>query len=206
MGNQEDMYYSDSDYSEIDYGEPIFMNQTVKPALPLAARILWSFVAGTIMLTAASGNLIVIWIVIANPRMRTVTNYFLLNLAVSDSLTSTLSMPFVFSVLVADHFSMGLVMCKLSFFIGNLSSCASILSLVAITVDRYRAIIHPLMPRLTKTVVGLMMTFIWTAGSLVAMPYLIYNQLLVLEYTNRVKKRCLMVWPDGAIESKYDMW
>ena len=192
--------------SSYDYYGPHFYNSTLASPLALHARILWSLLAGTIMLMAASGNLIVIWIVIANPRMRTVTNYFLLNLAVSDSLTSLLSMPFIFSYLATDHFRMGMAMCKLSFFFGNVSSCASILSLVAITIDRYRAIIHPLMPRLTKTVVGSMMVFVWTASCLIASPYIFYNKLVTFVFLNRIKIRCGPIWPDGGIESKYDFW
>lgn len=196
---------SSAEYS-LDYDDVFPQNGTFNPRVSLPAKVIWSMLAGSIMLVAACGNLIVIWIVLANPRMRTVTNYFLLNLAVADSLTSTLSMPFIFSVLLTENFIMGLVMCKLSFFIGNLATCASILSLVFITVDRYRAIIHPFMPRLTKGVVGSMMVIIWTAGSLANVPYLYYQTLIKLGWDNRVQAVCVLAWPDGVVNSETDLW
>lgn len=38
---------------------------------------MWSILFGGMVIVATGGNLIVIWIVLAHKRMRTVTNYFL---------------------------------------------------------------------------------------------------------------------------------
>ncbi len=52
---------------------------------------LWSLAFALVLLVAVTGNLIVIWIIAAHKRMRTVTNYFLLNLAASDVCVAALN-------------------------------------------------------------------------------------------------------------------
>ncbi|XP_066903445.1 tachykinin-like peptides receptor 86C [Halyomorpha halys] len=52
--------------------------------MPVEVQVTWA-VAFSVMLTAAIlGNSIVIWSVTAHKRMRTVTNYFLINLSMAD--------------------------------------------------------------------------------------------------------------------------
>lgn len=45
--------------------------------LPWWRQLIWSILFGGMVIVATGGNLIVIWIVLAHKRMRTVTNYFI---------------------------------------------------------------------------------------------------------------------------------
>lgn len=45
--------------------------------LPWWRQLIWSVLYSGMVIVATGGNLIVIWIVLAHKRMRTVTNYFL---------------------------------------------------------------------------------------------------------------------------------
>lgn len=45
--------------------------------LPVWRQVIWSILYTGMVIVATGGNLIVIWIVLAHKRMRTVTNYFL---------------------------------------------------------------------------------------------------------------------------------
>lgn len=45
--------------------------------LPVWRQVIWSMLYTGMVIVATGGNLIVIWIVLAHKRMRTVTNYFL---------------------------------------------------------------------------------------------------------------------------------
>lgn len=47
--------------------------------LPVWRQVVWSILFGGMVIVATGGNLVVIWIVLAHKRMRTVTNYFLGN-------------------------------------------------------------------------------------------------------------------------------
>lgn len=67
----------------------------------------------TILLLAIIGNTLVILTLIQNRRMRTITNLFLLNLAVSDVLLGVLCMPITLVGTLLRDFIFGEVMCKL---------------------------------------------------------------------------------------------
>lgn len=67
----------------------------------------------TILLLAVTGNALVILTLVQNRRMRTITNVFLLNLAVSDILLGVLCMPFTLIGTLLRDFVFGGVMCKL---------------------------------------------------------------------------------------------
>lgn len=53
---------------------------------------------GAVALLAVGGNMLVIFIITTRPRMQTVTNYFIVNLAVGDMITGLLAIPFKFQV------------------------------------------------------------------------------------------------------------
>lgn len=66
-----------------------------------------------ILLLAIIGNALVILTLIHNRRMRTITNVFLLNLAISDILLGVLCMPITLIGTLLRDFVFGEVMCKL---------------------------------------------------------------------------------------------
>jgi cholecystokinin-like receptor len=66
-----------------------------------------------IFLLSVAGNFLVILTLVQNKRMRTVTNVFLLNLAVSDLLLGVVCMPFTLVGTLLKDFVFGEVMCKL---------------------------------------------------------------------------------------------
>lgn len=63
------MTYLLSNCSELDDG--------ISFVLPIWRQILWSILFTGMVVVASVGNLVVIWIVLAHKRMRTVTNYFI---------------------------------------------------------------------------------------------------------------------------------
>lgn len=59
-------------------------------------RIFWIFLFSIMVLVAAGGNTIVVYIVSTNKEMKSVTNYFLVNLSLADTMVSTLNVVFNF--------------------------------------------------------------------------------------------------------------
>lgn len=104
--------------------------------LPLWRQVLWSLLFAGMVVVATGGNLIVIWIVLANKRMRTVTNYFLVNLSVADAMVSTLNVTFNYTYMLNSHWPFGTLYCKISQFVAVLSISASVFTLMAISIDR----------------------------------------------------------------------
>ena len=85
------------------------------------------------------GNWMVIWTVIRNKHMRTVTNYYIVNLAVSDFLVAFWVMPLKlleFTAPCAWHIFNGDAMCSFMSFVLPVFVFASVLTLVAISMER----------------------------------------------------------------------
>ena len=102
-----------------------------------------------IMFGSLIGNVLVICVVIINRQMRTVTNYLIVNMAVADLLITAFSMPVTIKLLVTGHMDwsngvFSVILCKTITFTQFLSIASSVLSLTAIVVDRFLAIMYPL--------------------------------------------------------------
>lgn len=66
-----------------------------------------------IFFLATIGNSLVILTLVQNKRMRTITNVFLLNLAISDLFLGVFCMPFTLVGMILRNFIFGEIMCKL---------------------------------------------------------------------------------------------
>lgn len=66
-----------------------------------------------IFLVSVFGNLLIIVVLMVNKRMRTVTNSFLLSLAVSDLMMAVFCMPFTLIPSLLEDFIFGEAMCKI---------------------------------------------------------------------------------------------
>ncbi|CAH2105325.1 unnamed protein product [Euphydryas editha] len=104
--------------------------------LPWWRQVLWTVLFAGMVVVATVGNVVVIWIVLANKRMRSVTNYFLVNLSVADAMVSTLNVTFNFTYMLYSDWPFGHFYCKFCQFIAVLSISASVFTLMAISIDR----------------------------------------------------------------------
>uniref|UniRef100_A0A182NS63 G-protein coupled receptors family 1 profile domain-containing protein n=1 Tax=Anopheles dirus TaxID=7168 RepID=A0A182NS63_9DIPT len=103
--------------------------------LPMWRLVVWNVLFAGIVITATVGNLIVVWIVLSHKRMRTVTNYFLVNLSIADAMVSTLNVTFNYTYMLYLDWPFGTTYCKISQFVAILSICASVFTLMAIAID-----------------------------------------------------------------------
>ncbi|ETN64027.1 neuropeptide Y receptor [Anopheles darlingi] len=132
----------------------------------------------TIFVTAVIGNSIVLFIVQSNPRMRTVTNFFITNLAVGDLMMTLFCVPFTFiSLFILQYWPFGLAMCRLVNYTQAVSVLVSAYTLVAISGDRYIAIMWPLRPRITKTCSKCLIGIVWIIALITAVPIALFSTL-----------------------------
>ncbi|XP_029666919.1 tachykinin-like peptides receptor 86C isoform X3 [Formica exsecta] len=115
----------------------IFINRERPFDLPWWQKLFWSLIFAVILLVATSGNIIVMWIVLAHRRMRTVTNYFLVNLSVADLMMSLLNCAFNFIFLLNSNWPFGVVYCTINNFVAHVTVTSSVFTLVVISFDRY---------------------------------------------------------------------
>lgn len=133
---------------------------------------------GIVFLLALCGNGLVCFIVQNSPRMKTVTNYFIVNLAIGDILLTLFCVPFSFvSMLVLRYWPFGAVMCKIVNYSQAVSVLVSAYTLLAISIDRYMAIMHPLKPRLGKTAAKTVVAGVWLGALATAAPIAVVSQL-----------------------------
>uniref|UniRef100_A0A673ZJX5 G-protein coupled receptors family 1 profile domain-containing protein n=1 Tax=Salmo trutta TaxID=8032 RepID=A0A673ZJX5_SALTR len=107
--------------------------------------ITWPYIAAELLiaLLAIAGNILVCLAVNQNRKLRTVTNYFLVSLAMADIFVGVLAIPCaVLTDLGLPHHNLPLCLLLLSVLIVLTES--SILSLLAVAAERYVAILLPL--------------------------------------------------------------
>ncbi|XP_010213263.1 PREDICTED: melanopsin-like [Tinamus guttatus] len=90
------------------------------------------------------GNLLVLYAFYSNKKLRTPQNYFIMNLAVSDFLMSASQAPVCFVNSLHREWILGDIGCDLYAFCGALFGITSMMTLLAISVDRYLVITRPL--------------------------------------------------------------
>ncbi|XP_029797110.1 alpha-1B adrenergic receptor [Suricata suricatta] len=107
------------------------------PQLDITRAISVGLVLGAFILFAIVGNIVVILSVACNRHLRTPTNYFIVNLAIADLLLSFTVLPFSAALEVLGYWVLGRVFCDIWAAVDVLCCTASILSLCAISIDRY---------------------------------------------------------------------
>uniref|UniRef100_A0A8C2IIM7 Tachykinin receptor 1a n=1 Tax=Cyprinus carpio TaxID=7962 RepID=A0A8C2IIM7_CYPCA len=104
----------------------IYWNQFVQPVWRI---VLWAVAYSTIVIVSVVGNITVIWIILAHKRMRTVTNYFLVNLAFAEASMSAFNTVINFVYSVHNEWYFGLYYCRFHNFFPIAAVFASIYSM-----------------------------------------------------------------------------
>ncbi|XP_037955621.1 octopamine receptor beta-2R [Teleopsis dalmanni] len=123
-----------------------------------------------IIIAAIFGNMLVIISVMRVRKLRIITNYFVVSLAMADIMVAIMAMTFNFSVQVTGRWLFSPFLCDLWNSLDVYFSTASILHLCCISVDRYYAIVKPLKYpiSMTKRVVGIMILNTWISPALLS--------------------------------------
>ncbi|EZA56385.1 Cholecystokinin receptor [Ooceraea biroi] len=160
---------------------------------------------GTIFFLSIVGNSLVLITLARNKRMRTVTNVYLLNLAISDLLLGVFCMPFTLLGQILKNFVFGLTMCKLIPYFQAVSVSVGVWTLVAISLERYFAICRPLKSRRWQTQFHAykMIAVVWTLSLTWNMPILVVSRLKSLRGGRR---KCREEWPSVGSERAYNLF
>ncbi|XP_076020220.1 neuropeptide FF receptor 2-like [Genypterus blacodes] len=165
-----------------------------------------------IFLVCMVGNSVVCFIVLRSKNMRTVTNLFILNLAISDLLVGIFCMPTTLVDNIITGWPFGSVVCKLSGMVQGISVSASVFTLVAIAVDRFRCIVYPFKQKLTIATSKLIIVIIWVLAVSIMCPSGVMLQVtkeqrvrIVLGYNNETRPFywCRENWPNQEMRKIY---
>lgn len=132
-----------------------------------------------IFILGAVGNLLVVWIYTTmRNRLKTMTDVYLLNLAVAD-LLFLCTLPF-WAVEAIKYWDFGVALCKIVLAVYKINFFSSMLLLTCISVDRYISIVQVTKAQNTKKqrlfYSKLICLIVWMVSTLLALPEFIYAQ------------------------------
>ncbi|XP_071503853.1 G-protein coupled receptor 54-like [Diadema antillarum] len=150
-----------------------------------------------ITLIGVLGNFLVIYVIIRHGQMKTVTNYYIVNLAFTDVSFLICCAPFTAVIIAIPSWIFGRFMCKFVFFMMQVTAQATCLTLTAMSVDRYKAIVRPLQSLKTRTTRAALIinVCIWAGSACTAIPVAIYYD--VTKMGNAWM--CIEMWPHREI-------
>lgn len=179
-------------------------NGTGKPfeAINKAAMTVFLVSSYTIICIAGLiGNMLVIYVVTRFAKMKTVTNLYILNLAISDVLF-LISLPFLITTTILEHWVFETAMCKIFFVLYSINFITSVFTLTALSGDRYLAVCHPIRSAQyrTTTKAFFICLCIWTVSFVVMLPIILYST-AVPNRKNSDWKTCTIKWPRNQLIS-----
>lgn len=146
-----------------------------------------------IFLLGVSGNSLVVYVVLRNRAMQTITNIFITNLAISDILMCLLAVPFTPIGFYLTSWVFGETLCHLVPMTLGLSVYVSTLTSTAIAIDRFFVIVHPFRPRMKKVTCLMLLVAIWIISISISLPLGIYQKVKWNE--NEEIYTCTENWP-----------
>ncbi|XP_058459943.1 somatostatin receptor type 2-like [Malaya genurostris] len=155
----------------------------------LISMILYAIVA----IIGLFGNTLVIYVVLRFSKMQTVTNMYILNLAIADQ-CFLIGIPFLITTMHLGEWTFGNGMCKAYMVSTSLTQFTSSIFLFIMSADRYIAVCHPISsPRFRTPLVSKIVSFFaWTTSALIMLPVMLYANTI---QRDKGKLSCNIVWP-----------
>lgn len=199
----------DADHSDLPPCEPednenlISYNRTNHTVIiPIYEHVLPYILLVCYLLICAigvTGNSLVIYVVLMFAKMKTVTNMYILNLALSDVLFLMI-LPIMGTTALVKHWLFGFAMCKIYFVLYSINLFGGAFNLCVMSADRYLAVCHPIrsLKYRTPRVALFLCLCIWSLAFLVMLPIILYST--TVKHRNMPgKETCGIFWPEDQI-------
>ncbi|XP_022790168.1 substance-K receptor-like [Stylophora pistillata] len=167
-----------------------------------AERVAKTLAYCVIIVVSLTGNILIGSVVFKVNSMRKTINYLIVNMAISDLVLPIFVVPriierFYFGYWFIDG-PFGSALCKLVYFMTDVSNAVSIQSLVLIAVDRFGAVVFPLRPPIVCSKLRpyfIMST--WIVASALHSPYFFARKLS----NSKGQLQCVLKWEEAFGES-----
>ncbi|XP_017292496.1 somatostatin receptor type 5 [Kryptolebias marmoratus] len=162
-------------------------------SLPGLAGVFIPLIYGIVCIVGLAGNTLVIHVIVNYTKNESVTNIYILNLAIADELFM-LGLPFLAVQNALLSWPFGSLMCRVVMTVDAFNQFTSIFCLTVMSVDRYLAVVHPIRsswwrrPRVAKAISGT----VWAGSFVVVLPVVVFADVL------KDDGNCSIVWPEPA--------
>lgn len=171
----------------------------------LSVQVVLILAYSTIIVLGVLGNSLVIYVIYRFKTLRTVTNFFIANLAVADLLVNTLCLPFTLVYTLQGEWKFGSTLCFLLPYAQGLAVHVSTVTLNVIALDRHRCIVYHLETRMRKDVCFGVIALTWVLSAVLASPLAIFREYGSFTLDGHTIQVCTEKWPgkntDGTVYS-----
>lgn len=177
-----------------NFTDNILTNGTL-PVFPYEISIVLVSSYGIICTCGLFGNALVIYVILMSSNMKTVTNMYIVNLAISDFIF-LISMPLLMTTTWLRYWLFGEAMCKIYNILYSINLFTGIFTLTALSADRYLAVCHAIASQRYRTPMNSMFIIlgIWAISVLVMLPIILYTN-TVQNFLYETKSTCTIEWP-----------
>lgn len=192
--------FNDSTYN-YDYGDEVCEKESVVKFGSIAVPVFFSVVIAL----SLTGNILVLVILALYENIKSLTNIFILNLAISD-LFFTTGLPF-WAIYHIWGWVFSEALCKIVTFVFFTGFYSSILFLTIMTIYRYLAVAHPLSSlnsqRLSTGVFASVL--LWMISVIAAVPSLLYSSIVSIPHKDEHSQGCeyeIPIWKSIGISQQ----
>ncbi|CAH1154343.1 unnamed protein product [Phaedon cochleariae] len=170
---------------------------------PLVVQIIQTILFTVVCLVGLVGNTLVIYVVIRFSKMQTVTNMYIVNLAIADE-CFLIGIPFLIATILHRHWIFGYIACKAYMISTSINQFTSSILLCIMSADRYIAVCHPISsPRWRTPFISKIVSLLaWTSSIFLIIP--IIQHAKEIEYGG--KKSCVIEWGDTDNVTYYEIY
>lgn len=172
-------------------------NSTVCPSTEMPwSKIVFMLLYAVVAIVGLLGNSLVIYVVLRYSNMQTVTNMYILNLAIADE-CFLIGIPFIIATMNLSQWPFGTIMCKAYMVSTSITQFTSSIFLLVMSTDRYIAICHHVSsPKYrTPTVSRIVAAVAWITSALIMLPIMMYAN--TVEFRPNVYT-CHILWPEDG--------
>ncbi|XP_038071217.1 prolactin-releasing peptide receptor-like [Patiria miniata] len=153
------------------------------------------------------GNGLICLVLIRRPKMRTVINLFIGNLALSDLVLCSFGAPLSLSSWLTPQWLLGLALCRIYSMITGCMVFVSSLTFTAVAIDRFCLVVYPFLRPITRRTCFISIAIIWVVSIGMILP--IGLQTYVIDFSvvdnNTEGIYCMELWDDLDGRRKYSI-